>query len=265
MALYDVLNGVYRKVTKKYDPVNGVYRKVTKAYDPVDGAYRQYFSGATPVSKLSVGDSIWLNVDGVLTEFLVIHQGNPDSAMYDGSCDGTWLLMKDVYIQKAWDSDSNDYTNSDIHTYLYGTFLSLLDSDIQSAIKQVKIPYRKGASGASVNSGSSGLSTKIFLLSCYEVGWTTSNPYFPVDGACLSYFSGCSTTDSKRIGYYSGNAAIWWLRSPYTNNATSIWDVNQDGGHSSSERSRSRGVRPAFILDSNTSIDQSTGINIIAS
>lgn len=51
MALYDVLNGVYRKVSKKYDPVEGVYRKVTKAFDPVDGVYRQYFSSGVPWKK----------------------------------------------------------------------------------------------------------------------------------------------------------------------------------------------------------------------
>ena len=51
MALYDVVNGVYRKVTKKYDPVEGVYRKVTKAFDPVDGVYRQYFSSGVPWKK----------------------------------------------------------------------------------------------------------------------------------------------------------------------------------------------------------------------
>lgn len=49
MALYDPVNGVYQKVSKKYDPVDGVYRKVTKAYDPVDGVYRQYFSSGKTI------------------------------------------------------------------------------------------------------------------------------------------------------------------------------------------------------------------------
>lgn len=51
MALYDSVDGVYRKVSKKYDPVDGVYRNVKAAYDPVDGVYRQYFSSGVPWKK----------------------------------------------------------------------------------------------------------------------------------------------------------------------------------------------------------------------
>ena len=157
---------------------------------------------STKLSALSVGSSVYLNVNGTKTEFLVVNQGLP-SSLYDSSCNGTWLLMKQIYTTRTWDSSNNDYENSDIHSYLNGTFLGLLDSDIQAAVKQVKIPYRKGTgSGGSTVSGSSGLSTKIFLLSGYELGWTTSNSsYFPVDGAKLSYFdSGTGTTaNNKRI------------------------------------------------------------------
>jgi hypothetical protein len=49
------------------------------------------------VSNIEVGSSVYLNVDGVKTEFLVVHQGNPNSSIYDASCDGTWLLMKNIY------------------------------------------------------------------------------------------------------------------------------------------------------------------------
>ena len=50
MALYDVVNGVYRKVSKKYDSVNGVYRKVKAAYDSVEGVYRKYFGSDKTIS-----------------------------------------------------------------------------------------------------------------------------------------------------------------------------------------------------------------------
>ena len=264
MAKYNAVNGVYRKVAKKYDPVDGVYRKVTKAFEPVGGVYRQYFSGDLPVETLAVGDSVWLNVNGSLTEFLVVHQGNPDSSLYHESCDGTWLLMKDIYTIRTWDIVSNDYDWSDIHSYLNDTFHDLLDSNIQSAIKSVKIP-RYFSDAECVLGGSSGLDAKIFLLSGYEVGWTVSDgKYFPVDGACLSYFSGCSKTDPKRIAYYNGTATVWWLRSQSTQNSIYVWYVYSNGGCENFSYNRSYGIRPAFILDSNTPIDQSTGINIIA-
>ena len=48
------------------------------------------------ISTLAVGSSVYLNVGGVRKEFLVVHQGKP-SSLYDSSCNGTWLLMKDIY------------------------------------------------------------------------------------------------------------------------------------------------------------------------
>ena len=275
MALYDVVNGVYRKVIKKYDKVDGVYRNVTKAYDPVDGVYRQYFSGGTPVSTLAVGDSVWLNVNGSLTKFLVVHQGNPDSAMYDASCDGTWLLMQDLFVRRIWNDYSdyggqgnNDYKNSIAHSYLNGYFLGFLDSGTQSAIKQIKLPYHNGTgSGGSVASGADGLSTKIFLLSGYEVGWTKStSSYFPMDGAKLSYFASGTgdSANAKRKAIFNGSYALWWLRSPHTQASSNVWAVNTAGKNSYSSYADSYGIRPAFILDSNTTFDNSTGKNIIA-
>lgn len=262
-AQYVGVNSVARKVKKPYIGVGGVARKVKNGYVGVNGVARLHFSGEVSLGELNTGTSVYMNVNGVSTEFIVIHQGLP-SSLYDSSCNGTWLLMKDLYVERAWDSLDNDYANSDIHTYLNGTFLGLLDSDIQSAVKQVKIPYQNGTgSGGSVASGSSGLPTKIFLLSGYEVGWTTStNQKFPVDGACLSYFSGTFTTDSKRIGYYDGTATVWWLRSPSKSNSSYVWFVNDDGRYDSNFYIAPYGVRPALILPSDTVVDES--FNIIA-
>lgn len=206
------------------------------------------------LSTKAVGSTVKLNVDGALKEFLVVHQGKP-SSIYDDSCNGTWLLMKDCYVSRAWHSSNvNKYESSDINTYLNNTFLKLLDSNIQDAIKQVKIPYRQnGGSGGTDRNGANGLSTKIFLLSGYEVGFTTSdNSYFPVDGAKLSYFeSGTgSSALNKRIAYLNGSAAFWWLRSPYTSVTNFVWGVYSDGSYGGGDASDSYGIRPALILPS---------------
>lgn len=211
---------------------------------------------STKLGSKTVGSSVYLKVNGTSKEFLVVHQGKP-SSLYDDSCNGTWLLMKDIYTTKAWDSSNNDYENSDVHTYLNGTFLGLLESNIQAAVKQVKLPYRKGTgSGGSTKTGANGLSTKIFLLSGYECGWTTSDSSsFPVDGAKLDYFTASSSGNSKRIAYYNGSAALWWLRSPNTRNTNYVWYVSSDGGYSSyGSCYNALGVRPALVLDSSLSV-----------
>lgn len=206
------------------------------------------------LSTKAVGSTVKLKVNGTAKEFLVVHQGKP-SSLYDDSCNGTWLLMKDIYENRVWQSGNiNKYESSDIHTYLNNTFLNLFDSNIKDAIKQVKIPYRKnGGSGGTNQSGANGLSCKIFLLSGYEVGWTSGdNQYFPQDGAKLSYFeSGTGTSaNNKRIANLNGSAASWWLRSPNTVNTYGVWFVYSGGDYVDGYASYSFGIRPALILPS---------------
>lgn len=212
---------------------------------------------STKLGSMSVGSTVKLKLGGTARDFLVVHQGLP-SSMYDSSCNGTWLLLKDIYTARTWDSSNNDYKNSDIHSYLNGTFLNLFDNDIKNAIKQVKIPYQNGTgSGGSVASGANGLSCKIFLLSGYEVGFSTSDSsYFPRDGAKLSYFSSGngSAAKNKRIANYNGSATGWWLRSPNTNYTGNVWSVYSDGGYGNWYYDNTCGVRPALVLDSSLSV-----------
>lgn len=199
----------------------------------------------------AVGSIVKIKVNGASKDFIVVQQGNPNTSTYDSSCAGTWLLMKDIYTTSTF-GNNNSYKDSSIHTYLNGTFYNLIDSNIRAAIKQVKIPYQNGTgSGGSLATGSNGLSTKVFLLSGYEVGWTTSdNGYFPKDGVRLAYFGNSSSGNSKRIAYNGSSAAIWWLRSPYTYDSSYVWYVRPDGSYDIWSISNTYGVRPAFILPS---------------
>ena len=204
------------------------------------------------LSSKAIGSTIKLKVNGSAKDFIVVHQGKP-SSVYDDSCSGTWLLMKDIYENRQWhSSDTNDYANSTIHSYLNSTFLAMLDSNIQKAIKQVKLPYRKGSgTSTTVTSGSNGLPAKIFLLSATEMSFNFS--YMPSgEGAELAYFKGCAdnSSDSKRVAYLNGSAAYWWLRSPGCNRSNGALCVHSSGDWRGSGCSDSRGIRPALILPS---------------
>ena len=204
------------------------------------------------LSSKAIGSTIKLKVNGSAKDFIVVHQGKP-SSVYDDSCNGTWLLMKDIYESRQWhSSDTNDYANSTIHSYLNSTFLNLLESDIKNAIKQVKLPYRKDSGSSTTStSGSNGLSAKIFLLSATETSFSFSS--MPSgEGAELAYFKGCAdnSSDSKRVAYLNGSATGWWLRSPYCYNFGIALCVNSNGDWGYSLCSNSYGIRPALILPS---------------
>ena len=207
----------------------------------------------TNAGDIDVGTEVILNENGQPVNYLIVNQGIP-SALYDASCEGTWLLRKDIAENRQWYSfNNNDYENSTIDNYLNTTFLNLFESNIRDAIKQVKIPYRKGAGyGNTVTSGSSGLSTKIFLLSSTEVNLV--HGYEPTnEGACLSYFSGTAQNgaDNKRVAKLNGSATRWWLRSPYCNSSvgsTLALLVSNVGDWLSNYCSNSYGIRSTLIL-----------------
>ena len=187
----------------------------------------------------AVGSIVKIKVNGASKDFIVVHQGKP-SSVYDDSCNGTWLLMKDIYTTYTF-GNNNSYKDSSIHSYLNGTFFNLIDADIRNAIKQVKIPY----TNSGVQSGANGLSTKVFLLSGTEVGFSGVS-YMNTEGAKLSYFDSAS----KRVAYNGSSAAGWWLRSPYTGSSNGVWSVGSDGSGGDWYYYNTYGVRPAFVLPS---------------
>ena len=204
------------------------------------------------LSSKAIGSTIKLKVNGSAKDFIVVHQGKP-SSVYDDSCNGTWLLMKDIYENRQWhSSNTNDYANSTIHSYLNSTFLNLFESNIKNAIKQVKLPYRKGSgTSTTVTSGSNGLSAKIFLLSATETSFSFSS--MPSgEGAELAYFKGCAdnSSDSKRVAYLNGSATSWWLRSPVCGGFNYALCVDSNGDWDFNGCSGSYGIRPALILPS---------------
>lgn len=261
MAHKTLIGGTAYEVSGGKCNVNGTAYSIKSGKTKIGGTgYDINFSNEILASELSVGSTVKLMENGKLVEYLVVNNGKPSgSSLYDDSCDGTWLLRKDLYVSRQWHSSNvNNYASSTIHTYLNGTFLGLLGSIERSAIKQVKIPY--GKSDGSVLSGTSGLSTKIFLLSSFEAGWTSGQvTETPIEGACLSYFSGTAGADTKRIAYLNGTATSWWLRTPWVRSTQYVWrTIAGTGNCTPNEASKSFGIRPALILSKNALFDKKT-------
>lgn len=209
------------------------------------------------LGTVSVGTVVKINESGKPINYIVVNQGLP-SAMYDSSCNGTWVLRQDIYKLDAWDTNNyNALSGSDIISDM-ADMLSLYDSFIQSSIKTVKIPYCEGGGTPHIHSGGSGLQCQIFPLSGYEIGFTNSvSPDLPIDGAVLSYFNGTNNTgkDPKRIFDYNNSPTQWWLRSPFLNKNNVSVNVTVSGGFSTNSSDTYLGIIPAFILPQNLYVE----------
>lgn len=214
---------------------------------------------ATTLSDLSVDSKVSVKIDGQSINFLVVHQGNPNPALYDASCTGTWLMMEPIYTKQWW-GHSGNYADSYAHYWLNTTLFPKLDKNIQSMVLPVKLPY---ADYTGVYTGADGLECRMFLPSVYELGWTSA--YMPTmveDGACLDYCQDFKDIDSRRIAKTLAGSKIWyWTRTPDEESSSSVWlVVSVNGDCASSTNTSSYGIRPLMIFDPKTLVDKNNAV-----
>ena len=218
------------------------------------------------LGSLPVGSIVRFNVDGILRNFLVIHQGNPGNE-YAGFENRTTLLMERIWgNRRANSSNVNDYANSEIHAWLNNEFLNMIDVGIRNDIAQVRIPFRPGSGlSQNVSHGASGLLTSVFLLSLREIGTTPDVPFANLrpnaEGVRFSHFiDGVPAGDQRRIAMHQigFTGAPWFLRSPWLSQfnpgyffiVSSSGRPHEDGANAVS----ASGIRPALTLPSTLSV-----------
>lgn len=203
------------------------------------------------ISTLNVGDSVFCKENGVDTEYLLVHKGNPNTSKYDSTCDGAWLVRKDIYgTCEFGDASASRYEDSVLNDSMetYQTKLNIVD-----IIKTVNIPI------ITTNDFNT-LSVKCFALSPTETQIASYNG----DGAPLPYFSNAES----RIAYYNNKATRYWTRVARYRDDFGDWSTNGStcisvtGELVGVSNTSYEGYRPAFIVPLDTPIDSSN--NIIA-
>jgi len=233
--------------------VSGTNYSVNKGRALVGGTGYDVAFG-TPIGDLAVGTSIYLRENGSLVEYIVVHQGNPDTTKYQSACAGTWVLRKVIYSTDK--IDKAPYHESALHLWFDSTFTPLFDAATQSKMKLMRLPWLQNKTTPVY--GDSGFLVKIFLLSLPEVGGTNTT-----DGATLAYFneSTSSTLNTKRIAYNStGTAVIWFTRSVWTESSSCRnYCISVSGSvATATASSNARGIRPCMILDPSAAVDPTT-------
>lgn len=223
--------------------------------------------GGIKASDIVVGSIVKLMENDVATEYLVINQGIPSSSsLYDASCDGMWLLRKDIYENRQLHSGrtTSNYAEFDIHEYLNNTFFNIFGEIEKNVIPQVKIPYNPNDQYMSQVTN---LPTKVFLLSATELGITNLNGTgIGTEGAKLKYFESSNANGAVslplRIAYLNGTASSWFTRSNGSSSTTDcdIIYVSDTGSlpPMTGYIDKESGIRPALILPSNAIFDQDT-------
>lgn len=218
-------------------------------YNPTQVA--KYSEVTVNLANVSVGQEVNLPYNGTMVPHIVVHIGNPSASLYDASCDGVWLLRKDIVENGAWNSSGvNTLPNSTIMQTMAG-YVSNYASDVQAAIKTVKIPYCVGNGSSTVNSGANGLECKVFPLGFYEIGFTQSDASdSTIDGSKLDYFDlGDDTTaNQKRAAMLDGVPSYYWTRSARTVNNAGVFLVLPIGDYNGNNANTTSGIRPAFIM-----------------
>ena len=154
------------------------------------------------IGDVAVGGVVQMNVQGVQTNFRVMHHGKP-SAIYDDSwLDGTVIMldwMESPYYQNVSSGlpSKYNYAESAAHALLSETWFTYLDSTVQRLVREVKLPYRTDVDGAPyvVASGANGVAAKVWLPSVVEVargsGYESNQSSFYVEeGAPFDFWKG---------------------------------------------------------------------------
>lgn len=213
---------------------------------------------ATPISDVAVGSSVYCKVDGVRTEFLIVQKGNPDTSIYDSSCDGIWLLAKSLSDKSIYYDRYYTYeARIDLWKYLNNTLRPKLD--ISSIIKEAKIPCYDG----NYQDHTIQILSPIFPLSVTEMG--EQNHYGATEGKKLDYFvyefTDEAQSNAKRVAYVSGTSDVgnYWTRT-CNYRYDYIYGIYTNGLLANNNANKSQYVRPCFIVPSDTKIDASGNI-----
>lgn len=222
-----------------------------------------------PVGELAVGSSVYMNVNGVRTEFIVVHQGNPDSNWYTAGGNGTWVLLKQVSKQLKCVVPNNvntsiqgAYQGSFLDTYANGEFLTSLDDNIQNIIQQVTLKHVCYGYSSHYQEE---ITCKIMIPDIYDLGLSindTSSEYSSRVHNKLAYFENddnnrrIATNGSSNSPYFTRDFARLYVSG---GRALYCYYVTTDGLLSKTQ-SGTMYARPLYVLPPDAKIDSDFNI-----
>lgn len=145
-------------------------------------------------------------------------------------------------------TNSGGWNNSYMRNTICPAFKNALPAALKSVLKTVT-KYTDNTGNSTAASAVTATTDDIFLLAEYEVFGTIAkgNTNESSKQQQYAYYSaGNSKIKNKHSA--TGEAAYWWLRSPYSSSSTYFVRVGTDGTVGSSGAGSSRGFAPGFCV-----------------
>lgn len=204
-------------------------------------------------SKYVVGDIKSIVIDGS-TYYMQLVAKDADVLDSDGTTTvpTTWVMWKKVYAtQHRMNPDNSSgaqgtganggWEHSEMRSWLSGTVLPLLPSEVQAAVKEVRKYSDYIVSGESTVTHDQRTADKLWIPSAREVLGTTSYEQTGPD------YTAVLGSQTKRVKYNIMNSAVtWWLRS--ANSVANFRYVSYGGGVGSNGTSIPYGVALGFCI-----------------
>ena len=201
-------------------------------------------SAAGKASSLwKVGDEKDITVSGE-TLTLVIMGFNHDDLESGGKAGITFGLKNLMATTRAMNSsntNSGGFTGSAMYSWLTGTLLTSLPSDLQTVLKSVKKKTSAGSQSSTINTNT----MKLFLFSEIEIFGSTT---YSVSGEGSQYEYFKTNSKIKYLSNGSGSALWWWERSPYAGASYTFCGVNSGGNASLNSANGASGVCFGFCV-----------------
>ena len=201
----------------KLQNIKSTIEDLPLADDVKNGQYvwKRYTEETVTFGDLSVGDVVNLSEGESTAEYIVVHQGNPNSSIYSDA-DGTWLMRNQVTTYRSFSYAGNDETTKYPDTSVQDdleTWFNALPAETRAKFKQVTIKYNYYGSDASRTEGIDSFQCYVFLPAEQELGSTSASALAQQTAATLQYFSDSSNRTSRRIRKSGNSAQAYWTRT----------------------------------------------------
>lgn len=202
-------------------------------------------SAAGVASKTwQVGDTKDITVSGetLTVEIVGFNHDDLQSGGKAGITFGLKHLMKNTRQMNSSNTNSGGFTGSAMYTWLQGTLLNGLPSDLRAVLKMVNKKTSAGSQSSTINTNA----MKIFLFSEIEIfGSITYSK--PGEGAQYTRFATASSR-VKKMANGTGSANWWWERSPYGNSSNAFCSVDSVGNANGDGANGNNGVCFGFCV-----------------